>query len=58
MGVVKNITSEITRIIGFCKEELKGTNISAIMPKIFGDLHNFCIIRYMDKGSLAGINDK
>ena len=35
MGVIMNITSEITRITGFTKEELKGTNISAIMPKVF-----------------------
>lgn len=34
MGVIMNITSEITRITGFAKEELKGTNISAIMPKV------------------------
>ena len=42
MGIIMNITSEISRITGFLKEELKGTNISAIMPKAF--LNNFIII--------------
>ena len=34
MGEIISITNEISKITGFFREELKGTNIAAIMPKV------------------------
>ena len=48
IGTIKNVNNEITRILGFSKPDLIGQNISRIIPKIIGDLHDGFMKNYFE----------
>lgn len=48
IGSIKNVNNEITRILGFSKQDLIGQNISRIIPKIIGDLHDGFMKNYFE----------
>ena len=47
LGTVLDCNNEITRILGYDKEELIEENISHIMPKAYGDLHDDFIKNFL-----------
>ena len=48
LGTIKNVNNEITRILGFSKPDLIGQNISRIIPKVIGDLHDGFMRNYFE----------
>ena len=48
LGIIKNVNNEITRILGFSKPDLIGQNISRIIPKVMGDLHDGFMRNYFE----------
>ena len=40
VGCVTNSNNEITRILGFNKNDIIDQNISRIMPKVIADMHD------------------
>ena len=48
MGVVTNCNNEITRILGFPKQEIIGQNISKIMPRVYANVHSQLMSRYFE----------
>ena len=48
IGVVVNCNYEISRLLGFNKNDVIGQNITRILPKVFLDLHDGFIRRFME----------
>lgn len=48
MGLVKDVTNEIAKILGYSKSELIGQNINTIMPKVIRDLHDKFMYNYFE----------
>jgi len=48
LGTIKNVNNEITRILQFSKPDLIGQNISRIIPKVIGDLHDGFMRNYFE----------
>ena len=45
IGFVTNTNNEITRILGFTKQDIFEQNVSKIMPKAIADLHDGFMVR-------------
>jgi PAS domain S-box len=50
MGTIYNLNNEVTRILGYTKNELMGQNIKTIMPKSIADIHGDLVKRYVETG--------
>ena len=48
MGLVTNCNNEITRILGFPKNEFVGQNIANVMPSVYANIHNQLMNRYFE----------
>jgi len=48
IGTVTNSNNEITRILGYSKNDIISQNISRIMPKIYADLHDGFMRSYLE----------
>lgn len=49
IGIVINANSELQRILGYSKTELVGQKITKIMPKLYYDLHDNFVIKYLNR---------
>jgi PAS domain S-box-containing protein len=49
IGTVTNSNNEVTRILGFAKNDIIGQNINRIMPKIFADMHDGLLRSYFER---------
>ncbi|EAR83935.1 PAS domain S-box protein (macronuclear) [Tetrahymena thermophila SB210] len=48
VGIVTNSNNEVFRMLGFQKNEIIDQNISKIMPRVYGNLHDSFIHRYLE----------
>jgi len=48
IGTVTNSNNEITRILGYSKNDIQEQNISRIMPKVYADLHDGFMRNYLE----------
>ena len=48
IGTVTNSNNEITRILGYSKNDIISQNISRIMPKVYADLHDGFMRCYLE----------
>ena len=48
MGLVKDVTNEITQILGYSKTELIDQNINVIMPRVIRDIHDKFMLTYFE----------
>lgn len=48
IGTVTNSNNEITRILGFSKNDLIGQNVNRIMPKVIADIHDSLLKSYFE----------
>lgn len=48
MGLVLNINNELTRILGFSKNEVIGNNITRIQPKVYSEIHDTFMKKYFE----------
>jgi len=51
LGVIISASDTIEKLSGYSADELINTNISRIMPKGFGELHNFLLDSFMRKSA-------
>ena len=49
MGMVINANSEVQRMLGFTKSELTGQKVTKIMPKVYYDLHDGLVLKYLNR---------
>ena len=47
LGVVLNCNNAVQETLGFDKNGLIGKNVTKIMPKIYSELHNDFILRFI-----------
>ena len=57
-GIIEKTNKTITEIFGYDKEELKGLNVSALMPKSIERKHKSFIERYFEVGEKKIIDKK
>ncbi|EGR31396.1 PAS domain S-box family protein [Ichthyophthirius multifiliis] len=48
MGIVQNVNNELTRILGWSKQDILKQNISKIMPKVYSELHDAFLSRFLE----------
>ncbi|KAL4485750.1 hypothetical protein ABPG72_012290 [Tetrahymena utriculariae] len=48
IGIVVNTNNEIEQLLSYSKNDLMGQNISKIMPKVYGDIHDGLFHRYLE----------
>jgi hypothetical protein len=49
MGTIVNSNSELSRVLHFSKSEVVGQKITKIMPKIYYDLHDGFMLKYINR---------
>jgi len=47
-GIVFNCNNEITRILGFTKNDVIGQRVNRLMPKIYSDMHDGFMKRFLE----------
>jgi hypothetical protein len=51
-GRIKKMTTPISQMFGFSKEDMLGFNIKGFMPATFGSHHEMFISNFIDKGKI------
>jgi len=47
-GIVTSCNNEITRVLGFSKNDIIDQNIKRIMPQVYSDLHDDFVKNYLE----------
>jgi hypothetical protein len=55
MGIILNVTKNITKVFGYTKETIIGQNINEIMPKSMQKEHDILLESWREKASWANI---
>ena len=48
LGLIQNVNTEITKILGYQVTDMIGENIKSIMPQVISEIHNDLMKRYLD----------
>lgn len=51
LGEIVHTNNYIKKMLGYKRSELIGTNVNAIMPKVFGEHHNQVLAKYLSTSS-------
>jgi len=51
MGEISNCTSDITRLLGYSKNELIKQNIHCVMPRSLAEIHGDIVKGYIESGT-------
>lgn len=52
-GVISSCNSEVKKLLGYSQKELIGSKVNKIMPKIFNDIHDKFIQKFIEKEDSA-----
>ena len=47
LGCIQNINNQVNLLMGWTRKDLLGQNLSMVMPKVFGETHDFVLNRYL-----------
>jgi PAS domain S-box-containing protein len=50
IGIINNTNNEILRMLGYSPSEIIDQNVSRIMPKIYGEMHDNFLRRFLEEG--------
>jgi PAS domain S-box-containing protein len=51
IGEIVHTNNYVKKMLGYKRSECIGTNVNAIMPKVFGEHHNAVLAKYMSISS-------
>ncbi len=51
LGAIKSVNHELHEMLGYSKDDIVGSNISVVMPELFGSYHYKFIQRYFSKSN-------
>lgn len=49
LGNIVNSNAQVKSLLGFEKEDIMDKNITRLMPKMFAEIHNSFIVRFLQK---------
>lgn len=47
LGLIQNVNNQVYSLLGWMRKDLLGQNLSMVMPKVFGEAHDFVLNRYL-----------